>query len=226
MKQFGIWIGILLGAVLLVWLLHCFVFSSYRILSSDMEDSLLPGERIIVNKWSYGLRTPYPSLFGYHRWMSRPVQKGDVVIFNNPMDTNHPFNCRQIYAYRCMAQPGDTISIDSCQLIIPKHGLKLHVSKSNITLFCNTILLHEGKKAFIKNDSLFVDNKPTSIYQFQKDYYWMSSDKAGNVAGSRYFGLVPFDHIIGRAAFIWFSKDNRYNWAHGYRMNRFFTSIK
>jgi signal peptidase I len=226
MKRLGIWIGILLGALLLVGLLHCFVCSSYLMLSSDMGEALLPGERVVVNKWSYGLRTPFTSLFGYHRWNEKPVCRGDIAVFNNPVDRSHALDSREIFAYRCMALPGDTISIDNYHLIVPRQGTPVAVDKHNITLLCNTILLHEGKKALVRHDSLFVDGKAVHVYTFAQDYYWMSSDGAGNIAASRYFGFVPADHLIGRAAFIWFSKDSRQDVFHCYRWHRFFSLVK
>lgn len=227
MKKWSIWIWILLGAIFVVWLLHCFAFSSYVMLSSDMKSTLLPGERIIVNKWSYGLRTPYMSLFGYHRWGERPIQRGDVVVFNNPLEQNNKtIDKKDIFIYRCLAGPGDTLSVDSIKLLIPYHGCSITVNNTNRTLLCNMLNLHEKKKAIIRHDTLFVDNKPIKSYIFQNDYYWMVSDNASNISDSHYFGFVPFNHIIGRATFIWFSKDNQKNIFNGYRWNRFFKTIK
>lgn len=227
MKRLGIWIGVLLGAAFIVWLLHCFVFSSYVILSSDMRDTLQPGDRVIVNKWSYGLRLPYMSLLGYHRLGDEDVQKGDVVVFNDPLDVQQPtIDNRQLLIYRCLAVPGDTISVDSCRLPIPRAGSLIKVDKFNCKLLCNTLRLHEHRHATVRHDTLFVDNMAVRRCVFTKDYYWMVSDKMPNVTDSHLFGLVPFDHIIGKATFVWFSKDNTQNIVYGYRWNRFFHFIK
>src|SRR3712207_7873817 len=59
------------------------LFRSCLIPYSGMENSLFQGERILVNKWSYGLRVPFMSLFSYHRWVARPVSKQEIVVFNN-----------------------------------------------------------------------------------------------------------------------------------------------
>ena len=56
----------------------------YLIPSSGMENSLYRGERILVNKWSYGLRLPFMAWLGYHRWGDKPVRKDDIIVFNNP----------------------------------------------------------------------------------------------------------------------------------------------
>lgn len=72
------------------------------------------GERILVNKWSYGLRVPYMSLFSYHRWGESPIHKDDIVVFNNPAGIKEPIiDRREIYISRCIGVPGDTLLIDS-----------------------------------------------------------------------------------------------------------------
>ena len=61
-RQRGVKVALWLAAVvLLVLLLRTFAFTTAYIPSSGMENSLLPGDRILVNKWSYGLRLPFSS---------------------------------------------------------------------------------------------------------------------------------------------------------------------
>ena len=55
-----------------------------------MENSLYQGERILVDKWSYGLRLPFMKLWGYHRWADSPVPKEDILVFNNPANLSEP----------------------------------------------------------------------------------------------------------------------------------------
>ncbi len=227
MKRYGIWIGVLVGAALVMWLLTCFVFSSYLILSPDMKDSLLPGERVVVNKWSYGLRLPCMRWLDYYRISESKVQKGDIVVFNNPLEVSEPvIDCRKPLVYRCFAVPGDTISVDSFRFVIPKAGASIEVTPSNCMLLCNTLRLHEGRNAMVKKNILYIDCEPVKWCMFTKDYYWMISDKMPNVTDSHLFGLVPADHIIGRATRIWFSKDVNQDLFHGYRWNRFFNIVR
>ena len=75
--------GAIIGIILVVVLLRGCVMTSYLIPSSGMENSLFQGERILVNKWSYGLRLPLMALWNYHRWADSPVQKEDIIVFNN-----------------------------------------------------------------------------------------------------------------------------------------------
>ena len=78
------WILAFAGAIVIVLLLRGFAFTSCLIPSTGMENSLFQGERILVNKWSYGLRLPLMALWNYHRWADSPAQKEDIIVFNNP----------------------------------------------------------------------------------------------------------------------------------------------
>ena len=305
------WILAFAGAIAVVLLLRGFAFTSCLIPSTGMENSLFQGERILINKWSYGLRVPLMSLFSYHRWCERSVRKQDVVVFNNPAAIGQPtIDRREIYISRCIGTPGDTLLVDSLfsvsspeaqfnpdkkrlysypatkeqlitslmqtlsitndglmgsndsthvrsfsryeyylleqaisdqnwiqplteksekelkPLIVPGKGKALRVYPWNITLLRNTLVMHEGKQAEIKNDTLYIDGKPTQHCFFTKDYYWMASNNSVNLSDSRLFGFVPQDHIIGKASLIWFSKEKGTGIFDGYRWNRFFQSVK
>lgn len=77
------------------------------------------GERILVNKWSYGLRVPFMSLFSYHRWCESPVRRQEIVVFNNPAGIRQPvIDRREIYISRCLGVPGDTLLVDSLFSVI------------------------------------------------------------------------------------------------------------
>ena len=305
------WILAVAGAIAIVLLLRGFAFTSCLIPSTGMENSLFQGERILVNKWSYGLRLPLMSAFSYHRCRERPVQKRDIVVFNNPAGIQQPtIDRREIYISRCIGTPGDTLLVDSLfsvsspeaqfnpdkkrlytypaskeslitslirtlsitndglmgsddsthvrsfsryeyylleqaigdrnwirpltekqdkelkPLIVPSKGKALRVYPWNITLLRNTLVMHEGKQAEIKNDTLYIDGKPTQHCFFTKDYYWMASNNSVNLSDSRLFGFVPQDHMIGKASLIWFSKEKGTGILDGYRWNRFFQSVK
>lgn len=305
------WIFAFAGAIAVVLLLRGFAFTSCLIPSTGMENSLFQGERILVNKWSYGLRVPLMSLFSYHRWCERSVRQQDVVVFNNPAAIGQPtIDRREIYISRCIGTPGDTLLVDSLfsvsspeaqlnpdkkrlytypaakeqlvtslmqtlsitndglmgnndsthvrsfsryeyylleqaisdqnwiqplteksekelkPLIVPGKGKALRVYPWNITLLRNTLVMHEGKQAEIKNDTLYVDGKPTQHCYFTKDYYWMGSNNTVNFSDSRLFGFVPQDHIIGKASIIWFSKEKETGLFDGYQWRRFFRTVK
>lgn len=300
-----------IGVILIVVLLRGCVATSYLIPSSGMENSLYCGERILVNKWSYGLRLPFMKLVGYHRWADRPVQKEDILVFNNPANLSEPvIDRREAFISRCIGTPGDTLLIDSLfsvisseknapdqkflyayprkkeqqldsllailsikpndllgqdsiknirsfsryefylleqalngycwiepinkedsmetlkPLIVPGKGKVIRVYPWNMTLLRNTLVLHEKKHAEIKNDTLYIEGKPSQHCYFTKDYYWVGANNSINLSDSRLFGFVPKDHIIGKAAVIWFSKDKEKGLFSGYRWNRIWGKVK
>ena len=93
-------------------------------------------------------------------------------------------------------------------------------------LMQDAIARHEGRKAEIKGDTLFVDGQPAASYSFSSNYYWMVSNNSVNRNDSRQFGFVPESHLIGKAAFVWLSKDPDAGWLGGYRWNRFLQPVK
>ena len=286
MKRITTTLKVLFTAIVIVWLVKTFAFTSCSIPSTGMENSLYQGEKVLVNKWSYGWRIPFTA----SHFLPERAKKGDVVLFNNPVpaDKGRPVFARALYISRCAGAPGDTLMLnrellvtgaralspdskqlyaypheledtlkctmlqlgiagnllvgysegryvrsfshyelyllkqrlgttldirpvhsndttDSHPLIIPTKGKPVQVYPWNVTLLCNTILHHEGRQASVKNDTLWVEGKPVTSYLFTKDYYWMSSNNPVNLSDSRLFGLVPHDHLVGRAAYIWYS---------------------
>ncbi len=301
----------IVAVILVAILLRGCVATSYLIPSSGMENTLYQGERILVNKWSYGLRLPLMRLWGYHRWADSPVSREDIMVFNNP--ANHKkslIDCREVFIGRCVGLPGDTLLIDSLfsivpsekkapdlkslysypkdkerqldsliyilsiegnkllgqdsarnmrnfsryeyylleqamdgecwlepvartdsmdklkPLVIPGKGKSVRVYPWNRTLLCNTLVLHEKKRAVVKNDTLYVEGKPVQQCNFTKDYYWVGVNNSINLSDSRLFGLVPKDHIIGKASFVWFSKEKGTGLFSGYRWDRIGRTVK
>ena len=127
----------------------------------------------------------------------------------------------------CFIQPlSNKGNTDPQPLIVPRKGQFIRVCPWNITLLRNTLVMHEGKLAEIKTDTLYVDGKPTKHCYFTKDYYWMGSNNTINFSDSRLFGFVPQDNVIGKASVIWFSKEKDTGLFNGYRWNRFFRTVK
>ena len=57
----------------------------------------------------------------------------------------------------------------------------------------------------LKNGKIFINDKETNTYTFKQDYYFMMGDNRHNSADSRSWGMVPFDHVVGKPVFVWFS---------------------
>ncbi len=110
----GKWILAFAGAIIAVLLFRTFVFGSFLIPSSGMENALYQGDHILVNKWSYGLRMPFMQWFSYHRILEKPIAVGDFVVFNNPAQPQEKvWSNRKVFINRCVGIPGDTLLLDS-----------------------------------------------------------------------------------------------------------------
>lgn len=112
--RWTLWLKAALTALAVALLVKMLVVTSCMIPSSGMENSLYQGEGILVNKWSYGLRMPFPSLWGYHRLGKKPVEKGDIFLFNNPDPrSRHTWmEGRELFISRCIGVAGDTLMLN------------------------------------------------------------------------------------------------------------------
>ncbi|MDR3326862.1 MAG: S26 family signal peptidase [Prevotellaceae bacterium] len=107
-------------------------------------------------------------------------------------------------------------------IVIPKKATSVELTIENLPVYEHIIKNYEGNTLDIKDGKIFINNKETSSYTFQMDYYWMMGDNRHNSADSRYFGFVPEDHIVGRPVFVWLSLDKDTPWFKGkIRWNRF-----
>lgn len=223
-------------AVAAVLLIRSLAFTSCTIPHSGEAPTLYAGDRVIVSRWSYGLRLPLEGLFGYHRIGECPVKRGDMVIFNNPAGKERLISDRALYVGRCIALPGDTLmlnsehlcsqSADALPFVVPSKGSHVMVHPWNVKLLCNTVNKHEHRRATLRGDSLLIDGKPVAEVLFTKDYYWMLDSNIVNLADSRLFGFVPHDHLVGRATLVWFSKDPKRPFWRGYRWNRMIRAVE
>ena len=178
------WILVFAGAIVIVLLLRGFAFTSCFIPSTGMENSIFQGERILVNKWSYGLRIPFMSIFSYHRWRERPVREQDIVVFNNPAGIRQPvIDRREIYIGRCIGVPGDTLFIDSLFSVISpevqfnpdkKRLYAYPVDKENLI----TSLMHTLS---IDDDGLMGSSDSTHVRSFSRyEHYLLEQAMNGN----------------------------------------------
>ncbi len=110
-------------------------------------------------------------------------------------------------------------------IYIPKKGETIEINSSNINLYKRLIDVYENNNLLIKGDKIYVNNKEISEYTFKQDYYWLMGDNRGNSQDSRSWGFVPFDHVVGKPVFKWFSWDSNAKGLSKIRWNRLFTSI-
>ncbi|MBQ8673854.1 MAG: S26 family signal peptidase [Bacteroides sp.] len=114
MKRFRNILLLLITALLIAAVLRGAVFTSFLIPSAGMEPALKQGEQVIAGKWSYGLRLPLMSLWGYQRWGERAAARHDILLFNNPADHRQPLiDRREVFIGRLTGLPGDTLWADT-----------------------------------------------------------------------------------------------------------------
>lgn len=89
--------------------------------------------------------------------------------------------------------------------VIPKEGMTVKIDTSNIKLYERIIINYELNKMEIKGDKVFINGVEANTYTFKMDYYFMMGDNRQNSADSRYWGVVPDDHIVGKPVFVWMS---------------------
>ncbi len=112
------------------------------------------------------------------------------------------------------------------KLYIPKKGATMTMNAQNVATYFSTIRNYEGLKAgnvTTKEGKLLIDGKLVEKYTFVQDYYFMMGDNRHDSADSRYWGFVPADHVVGKAAFVFFSVDSESDWFSGkLRFERFY----
>jgi signal peptidase I len=139
------WADAIIFAVIAATLIRTFFIEAYTIPTPSMERSLLVGDFLFVSKLNYGPRlpeTPIAFPFAHHTmpitgtkayWdgIKLPyyrlpgfsdIKKGDVVVFNYPMEADSPYfrpvDKRENYIKRCQGTPGDTLSVVDAQVFV------------------------------------------------------------------------------------------------------------
>lgn len=92
---------------------------------------------------------------------------------------------------------------------IPETGDTIQLTKDNYHLYKRLIKDYEKHSLQWKNGEAILDGKPADQYVFEMDYYFMMGDNRHNSADSRMWGMLPENHVVGKALFIWMSWDNR-----------------
>jgi signal peptidase I len=110
-------------------------------------------------------------------------------------------------------------------LKIPSAGDVVKLTHESLPIYRRIITAYEGHELIEKQDGIYIDGVKVEEYTIQMDYYWLMGDNRNNSADSRFWGFVPEDHIVGRAAFIWLSAGPQGVLGGGARWDRVFTGI-
>lgn len=92
---------------------------------------------------------------------------------------------------------------------IPRRNDIMPIDTQNISLYKDIIEYESKKNIRISGDMVFNGSQPITCYKFVNDYYYVVGDYVFDSYDSRYWGLLPKDHIIGKADFIWKSHNRK-----------------
>lgn len=98
-------------AIVAMLLIRAAVVTVCCVEGDALQPVFLAGDRVMVNRWSYGLRTGGNRLLSYNRLWRCPVERGDIVAVNDPTDSLvASVDERRVLLLRCKALPGDKVS--------------------------------------------------------------------------------------------------------------------
>ncbi len=200
--------------ILAVLVLRSAVVEPFRIPSGSMMPTLLIGDFILVNKFSYGIRLPVLNKKIVD--MGEP-KSGDVVVFRYPKEP------KVDYIKRVVAVPGDTIDYYNKTLIIngkPTKQVQLGLysgtgSGERMTGMLENIETLGDVEHSILVNQLYPDLPPgcqmlaSGSITVPEDYYFVMGDNRDNSNDSRCWGYVPEKNLVGKAFGIWMSWDSQ-----------------
>ncbi|MBI3284969.1 MAG: signal peptidase I [Burkholderiales bacterium] len=212
--------GSFFPVIALVFFLRSFLYEPFKIPSSSMLPTLLVGDLILVNKFTYGIRLPIINKKVIE--LNQP-QRGDVMVFKYPEDPAVD------YIKRVVGVPGDKIVYKNKRLSVNGKDLSYQVLPDfldeerlsyfrqfteNLTGVQHNILNDDQAPVFVrdphnfpKRDMCNYDNEGFACTVPQGQYFMMG-DNRDNSLDSRYWGFVPDQNIVGKAFFVWMNLGN------------------
>ncbi len=181
-----------LVAAIFALFVRTWIFQAFEIPSGSMEQNLLIGDHILVNKFIYG-----PARWPLERRLlpERPVRRGDIVVFKFPEDPERDF------IKRCIGLPGERIELVDKVL----HVDGTAVDESGYTFFTDPITYPDSP--FVPAHYRARDN--FGPYTVPAAHYFCMGDNRDNSHDSRFWGPVPVEYLKGRALLVYWSLEGR-----------------
>ncbi len=188
----------LLGTVVIAVFVITFIVQAFQIPSPSMENTLLVGDYLLVNKLCYGGGGLGDTVMPYRR-----IRRGDVVVFH------YPVNPVQHFVKRVVGIPGDRVKLINKQVFV--NGVALKEPYANFTRPANDLF----RDSFPRLD-VAPGETPEWWIQLRKlvedgqlivpqGHYFVMGDNRDDSYDSRYWGFVPQTNIIGRPLLIYWS---------------------
>ena len=214
------WTAGLFPVILVVFVLRSFLFEPFKIPSGSMIPTLLIGDLILVNKFTYGVRLPV-----IHTKITEgnAPQRGDVMVFRYPPQPSLD------YIKRVIGVPGDEVAYLNKRLTIngkevPTKAVPDFFDESQVRYFKqfeeelgakpHRVLNNTEAPAFVQGASNF-EYRQNCTYSVEgvvckvpEGHYFMMGDNRDNSLDSRYWGFVPDKNIVGKAFFVWMNFGN------------------
>lgn len=167
--------SILIAAVLALFI-RTFVFQAFKIPTGSMEDNLLVGDHILVNKFVYG-----PTATALEDWLLpvRPLERQDVIVFRAPQEPDKDF------IKRTVGLPGESVVVEGGEVVVDGQPIDDP---------------HANHKA--SYGSFHDTREPAEVPAGE---YFVMGDNRENSRDSRYWGTVPRSHIKGKAMLVYWS---------------------
>lgn len=108
-------------------------------------------------------------------------------------------------------------------LYVPARGSIITLTRENLSAYRDLIERYEGHDLDVDSESIRIDGKPASTYVVEQDYFFVMGDNRDSSYDSRIWGFVPWDYVVGKATFIYFSWDRV---TKRPRFERLFSSIR
>ncbi|OAN12583.1 S26 family signal peptidase [Photobacterium jeanii] len=205
----------LFPVIALIMVFRSFIYEPFQIPSGSMMPTLLVGDFILVEKFSYGMRDP---VFRHKLVETGEPERGDIVVFKFPPQPNID------YIKRVIGLPGDTVRYGANkQLCVAKKGsadcqpvplsnmvdtdfidgrTQLVQFDEQLTETGHQILVNPLKR----DRTLAYQPRPgVSEWVVPEGQYFVMGDNRDNSADSRYWGFVPEANLVGKAVGIWIS---------------------
>ena len=229
----------ILIAIFIALLIRSFIFEPFNIPSGSMKPNLLVGDFIFVSKYSYGFSKhslPFSIPLIPGKIFSNTPERGDVVVFKTPE------NNRTDYIKRVIGLPGDKIEIKNGIIFI--NGSEILRKKLND--FIDTDNKTSNKRVRMYNEYFFnkeinildiTDNgiaDNTQLFNVPENHFFVMGDNRDNSQDSRFLstvGFIPYENLVGKAQFIFFSLENArflqiWKWPNSIRYERIFQKIQ